>query len=460
MLRWFGAFLLLAMLLLVSFFSIHAHFINDNKNKRISNPQILMWFLILTVMAGRYLQITLHNQGIDPEIVPLIFFAQAATLIYSWEISFLFAFIANLILILAGLGDVGSFLMMMGAISMVICLSRDVRRRSRLVTAAFFGGVTIFCLSFSIGLLKEQEWHHLLVESSIRMAWVLAAGFLVTGILPCLEKFLGILTPMRLLELGNPSHPLLRELANRASATYNHSIQTAVIAEAAAEAIGAKSFLVRVGAYFHDIGKMISPKHFTENQNKEEGNIHDSLEPRISTLVIVAHVKDGVKFGRQYQLPEEIIDLIQQHHGTMRVGIFYDKANKANMEKYGQALDESEFRYPGPVPQSKEAGILMIADAAESASRSIEDPTPTRIENLVRKIIDQRVEDGQFDDSCLTFGELRIIEKSVINTLLASSHSRVAYPDKGRPENEERQKSENPVDWGKWKQTELPKIDL
>ncbi len=445
-LRWLGMFLLLSILLMFSFYSIHTRFIDYGhacRNRICCNPQVLIWFLVLTVAIGRYLQIYLHNQGVGPEIVPLIFFAQVATLVYSWEIAFLFAFIANLILILAGLADIGTFLMMVGAISMVVYLSRDVRRRSRLVIATFWGGITIFCLSFSIGLLKEQEIHHLLVESSIRMIWVVIAGILVTGLLPCLEKFLGILTPMRLLELGNLSHPLLQELAGRAPATYNHSIQTAVIAEAAADAIGAKSALVRVGAYFHDIGKMISPKHFTENQAPKEANIHDSLEPRISTLIIVAHVKDGIKFGRQYHLPEEIIDLIEQHHGTMLVSFFYAKANKANLEKYGQELDESEFRYPGPAPQTKEAGILMIADATESASRSIEDPTPTRIENLVRKIIDQRVEDGQFDESGLTFGELRVIEKSVINSLLASRHSRIAYPDKFRAENGERQKYEN-----------------
>lgn len=242
------------------------------------------------------------------------------------------------------------------------------------------------------------------------------------------ELYFHVVTPMQLLEYANPSHPLMIELNQRAPATYNHSIQTSTLAEAAAEAIGARSYLVKVGAYFHDVGKMMNPEYFTENQSGY--NIHNDLEPRMSALVIVAHVKDGVNLAQKYRIPREIIDLIEQHHGTMLVSFFYRNALKAAQEKDPDArLDEAPFRYPGPIPQTKEAGILMLADAVESASRSLTDWSPGRVESLVRKITAPRIEDGQFRDSGLTFGEIQTIQQSLVTSLLASRHSRIQYPD-------------------------------
>jgi len=261
----------------------------------------------------------------------------------------------------------------------------------------------------------------------------LAAGFLMTGLLPLCERLFGVLTDISLLEIGDVAHPLLQELVRRAPSTYNHSITVGTIAEAAADAIGARGLLVRVGAYFHDIGKMLKPGYFIENQG-DEANRHEALVPAMSSLVIIAHIKDGANLARQHHLPEPIIDFILQHHGTTLVGYFFERASQQskNNPDAGE-VDESTFRYPGPKPQTKEAAVLMLADAVESASRTLVGPTPARIESLVHEIAERRLDDGQFDESGLTLRELRTIEKSMIKTVTAIYHGRVKYPDQKTP---------------------------
>jgi hypothetical protein len=202
----------------------------------------------------------------------------------------------------------------------------------------------------------------------------------------------------------------------------------ASIAEAAAEAVGAKGLLVRVGAYFHDIGKMLKPGYFVENQGHD--NRHESLVPAMSTLIIIAHIKDGADLARQHRLPEPIIDFIEQHHGTTLVEYFYHRASERNESNPdGSELDESDFRYPGPKPQTKEAAVLMLADSVESASRALVEPTPARIESLVQEISMKRLLDGQFDACGLTLKELAVINDSLIKSLIAVYHGRVKYPD-------------------------------
>src|SRR5208337_3189586 len=201
------------------------------------------------------------------------------------------------------------------------------------------------------------------------------------------------------------------------------------IAEAAADAIGARGLLCRVGAYFHDIGKMLKPGYFVENQGKE-GSRHEGLVPAMSTLVIIAHIKDGSDLARQHHLPQPIIDLVQQHHGTTLVEYFYDRAHgQKGADPNGNEVDESIFRYPGPKPQTKEAAVLMLADTVESASRTLVDPTPARIESLVRGLAEHRLHGGQFDESGLTLRELRTIEKSMVMSLTAIYHGRLKYPE-------------------------------
>ena len=200
------------------------------------------------------------------------------------------------------------------------------------------------------------------------------------------------------------------------------------MAEAAAESIGSRGLLLRVGAYFHDIGKMLKPQYFVENQ-RDDHNRHESLVPAMSTLIIIAHVKDGADLARQHHLPRSIIDFIQQHHGTTLVEYFYERANEDSQSNPdGNEIDENAFRYPGPKPQTKEAGILMLADAVESASRVLVEPTPSRIESLVEDIAMKRLLDGQLDECGLTLQEVRSVQDSLVKSLIAVYHGRVKYP--------------------------------
>jgi putative nucleotidyltransferase with HDIG domain len=281
-----------------------------------------------------------------------------------------------------------------------------------------------------MGMIDGQPLSLSLLWHAFRDAlWALAAGFLTTGLLPFIESLFGVLTDLSLLELGDVAHPLLQELVRRAPSTYNHSVTVGSIAEAAAESIGARGLLVRVGAYFHDIGKMLKPDYFIENQSADV-NRHETLAPAMSTLVIFAHIKDGSDLARQHRLPQPIVDLIMQHHGTTLVEFFYDRATEQrDSNPNGAEVDESSFRYPGPKPQTKEAAVLMLADAVESASRTLIEPTPARIEGLIREIAENRLRDGQFDESGLTLRELRTIEKSMAVSLTSIYHGRIKYPE-------------------------------
>jgi putative nucleotidyltransferase with HDIG domain len=272
----------------------------------------------------------------------------------------------------------------------------------------------------------------------------IVTGFLMHGLLPFIERFFGILTDMSLLELSDLSHPLLRELARRAPSTYNHSINVGAIAEAAADSIGARGLLVRVGAYFHDIGKMLKPNYFIENQGESQ-NRHESLEPTISSLIIIAHVKDGADLARQHHLPEPIIDFIEQHHGTTLVEYFFERAKgKQEAQAENAKVDENNFRYPGPAPQTKEAAVLMLADAVESAVRSLKDPAPSRIEAVVRDIAERKLHEGQFDETNLTLRELRTIEDSLIRSLVAMYHGRIKYPERRTEDRRETERRSEP----------------
>jgi putative nucleotidyltransferase with HDIG domain len=228
---------------------------------------------------------------------------------------------------------------------------------------------------------------------------------------------------------------LLQELVRRAPGTYTHSMTVATLAEPAAEAIGANPLLTRVGSYFHDVGKMLKPHYFIENQTGE--NRHDALEPALSTLIIIGHVKDGIALANQYGLPRPIIDFIEQHHGTTLVEYFYRQALKSQ-EAAGCAPPQSDggpnpleasFRYPGARPRSREAGIVMLADAVESSSRAQSQPTPGSLKKLVHDLMLKRLLDGQFEESGLTLTELKLVEESLCKGLIALFHSRIKYPE-------------------------------
>lgn len=277
------------------------------------------------------------------------------------------------------------------------------------------------------GALGNEVIMTLFGEALRSGGFAILAAALVAGLLPVFEKIFGVLTDLSLLELGDASHALLRQLAQRAPGTYNHSINVAAIAEAAADSIGAHGLLTRVGAYFHDIGKMFKPNYFVENQDAS-GNCHDNLQPAMSTLVIIAHVKDGADLARQHHLPNRIVDFIEQHHGTTLVEYFYQEATKRSLEDPNKEdVSETSFRYPGPKPQSLEAAVLMLADSVESASRTLVEPTASRLQNLVDKIAMKKLLDGQFDECGLTLKQLDRVKSSLVKSLTSIYHGRIKY---------------------------------
>ena len=257
----------------------------------------------------------------------------------------------------------------------------------------------------------------------------LAVGFIVLGILPFIERAFRITTSMTLLELADASHPLLRRLAMEAPGTYSHSMQVATLAEAAAEAIGANSLLCRVGSYYHDVGKINKADYFVENQTDGE-NRHINLTPSVSLLIIIGHVKDGVELAQEYHLPTSIVPVhpAAPRHDAGRV-LLPPGLHAADLrEPGGPAVADHEYRYPGPKPRSREVAIVMLADAVESATRCMTEPTAGRVEDLVHDLALRRLLDGQFDECDLTMRDLNLIERAMVKTLLSIYHGRIAYP--------------------------------
>ncbi len=362
--------------------------------------------------------------------MPLIVFGMIMAIAYRQELALLFTGVISWIVVLAMGGDLPMFLLLFGTTTAAVLNLGRIRSRSKLVYVGLFAGCVAALLDLAMNMIDNRPlgWS-LFRDAGHQFIWTMLAGFFMTGLLPFVEKLFGVLTDLSLLELGDITHPVLQELVRRAPSTYNHSLTVGSIAEAAADAIGARGLLCRVGAYFHDIGKMLKPGYFVENQG-QEGSRHEGLVPAMSTLVIVAHIKDGADLARQHHLPQPIIDMIQQHHGTMLMEYFYDRAHTQQAaDPNGSEIDENLFRYPGPKPQTKEAAVLMLADAVESASRTLVDPTPGRIEGLVSDLAQRRLQGGQFDESGLTLRELGAIERSLVMSVASIYHGRLKYPD-------------------------------
>lgn len=385
----------------------------------------LMLGMIVTVAAAQCIPQFVVIRA-EWEILPLMLFAMLISIIYSWELATILSIFLTIVIVCGNGGGVHLFIMLLcTSVATTVQLGR-LRSRSKLFIVGAIAGLAAFFLTIALGIQGDRfVGAQLYTDAAINFLWAILAGLLMTGILPFVEKQFDILTDMSLLELGDVSHPLMRTLIKVAPATYGHCMQVGAIAETAAEAIHARELFTRVGAYFHDIGKIMKPEYFSENQ-VNSGNVHDTIEPQISTIVLVAHVKDGVDLARQYHLPKPLIDLIEQHHGTSLASFFYGRATKGGKEE----VEESTFRYPGPKPKTKEAAILMIADTCESACRSMGvGIPPNKIEGKVHALIKQKLDDGQFDDSGLTLNELKVIEKSVIGSIVAAMHGRIQYPE-------------------------------
>ncbi len=307
--------------------------------------------------------------------------------------------------------------------------------RAGIVVGVVGAGATLALLALQGNL--EPASQALYAACLAFVGGAVGVGLLVSFMLPMLESMFRVLTDVRLLELSNSSNPLLSELAVKAPGSYNHSLVVGHLAEDAARAIGANALFCRVAAFYHDIGKLLKPEYYVENQRS--GNPHDKLAPSMSALVVAAHVKDGVKLAREAGLPEQIIDIIPQHHGTRLMSFFYRKAKDSSDPSMGP-IKEEDFRYPGPKPQTREAAIFMLADAVEAAARTVDDPTRNRLREVIRKVSNAIVLEGQFEECDLTFVDLDRIQQAFLRTLVSMYHHRVDYPgfDFGRSKAEAR----------------------
>jgi len=299
-------------------------------------------------------------------------------------------------------------------------------QRSDLVMAGVYVSIANMAAILAVGLAYSIPYGALVFSCvAFGIANGVLSALLANGALPILESAFRLSSPVRLLEFSHPNNPLLKRLMTEAPGTYNHSVLVGNLAEAAADAVGGDSMLVRVGAYYHDIGKVKRPYFFIENQMISESP-HDKIGPSLSTLIITSHVKDGVEMAKQAKLPQRIVDIIEQHHGTSLVSYFYHKALENDRL---ESVTEEEFRYEGHKPQTREAAIVMLADSVEAALRSLQSRAPARIEGMVRKLIKDKLHDGQFDECDLTFQDMDVIAVSFVRVLTGIYHTRVEYPD-------------------------------
>lgn len=361
-------------------------------------------YLIPTAFASMLIAITLDSR-----------LALWVTFLISFNIGFIFN------------GEIDYMITALAGGLIAIFSIRKATQRSSLTRAGLLiAGVNVLSIT-AFGLIDRNSAEIILQNYLWGILNGITSVILTLGILPFLESFFDITSSFKLMELSNPNQPLLKQLLVEAPGTYHHSVVVGNLAEAAADEIGANSLLARVGAYYHDVGKLKRPYFFAENQEAYK-NIHDELEPSLSALVIASHVKDGIDMARKYKLPKKIVDIINQHHGTGLISYFYHRALQTSEDKSSE-VDEESYRYSGPKPQSKEAGIILLADMLEAEARTLSNPTASRIKNLTQNVINKNLINGQLDDCNLTLRELNRIKDVFARILTGMFHNRVEYPD-------------------------------
>jgi cyclic-di-AMP phosphodiesterase PgpH len=402
----------------------------------------LLLFSIIFILAIVIMKIVSLFQQFDYAEIGYVFPAAMGALLIKILMDEKLSILYTIIIAICGStifnqGTAGTFNMAVGiyilcsGIAGILILSRQ-NHRSKILKAGLLVSLVNIVVILALMFLQNGQYSGLDYGLYILVALVsgISSSVLTIGLLPFFEASFGILSTMRLIELSNPNHPLLRKILTETPGTYHHSVMVANLADAACEAIGANGLLARVGCYYHDIGKTKRPQFFIENQMNIE-NPHDRLPPQTSANIIVAHATDGAEMLKKHRMPKEIIDIAEQHHGTTLLKFFYHKANKN-----GKEAKEEDYRYPGPRAQTKEAAIVGIADSVEAAVRSMSQPTAEQIESLIRNIISDRLQDGQLNECDLTLKELDIVAHSFIETLKGIFHSRIEYPKNDKVEGE------------------------
>ncbi len=422
----FGIILLFLLLGLIA--AIYASFTNTKNGNILKNTKNVG--MILLNMLGIMIISDFIVRSPPPSyFIPMASMGMILVLVVGFNAAFLAILVLSLLISLLIGGGIEVLLVLLIGSMIGIYAVKDARKRNSILLAGLFVGVSKFTAIICIGLINSMEMDFYISDGIWGIASGIFSGFLVMGLLPLFENFFKVTTNISLLELSDLNHPLLKELAMKAPGTYHHSIMVGNLAEAACDAIDANSLLARVGSYYHDIGKIAKAEYFTENE-MGSGSKHNKLAPSMSALIISKHVKEGVDLAKKHNLNSAIMDFITQHHGNSLIAYFHQKAleKSENAEK----IKEEDFRYPGPRPQTKESAIIMMADSVEASSRTLDDPTPSSIRNLVRKIVNNKFIDGQLDECDLTLKDMHEIADSFVRVLMGVFHTRPEYPDETR----------------------------
>jgi hypothetical protein len=384
---------------------------------------LMLFTLLVLSVAGTGALISRFN--LPPELIPVTFAALIVAVLWDGRLGFSLAMI--LALLIGGqtpfLGVTALFTVAIGGAAAAFSV-RVVERRSKTWLFISIISLAYIASAVTMALLRSRGVGEMGLSMGAGITNAIVASLLAIGFLPLLESFTGITTDQTLLELSDLNRKLLKRLSLEAPGTYAHTVNVANLAEAASHAIGANGLLARVGAYYHDIGKLVKPQYFIENQPRGR-NPHDKLKPSTSSGIIRGHVMEGLKLAEGDRLPEVVKRFIPEHHGTQQISFFYNRAREADPD--GQ-LNSHDFSYAGPKPQIKETAILMMADTVESATRVLQDPTPGRIRELVDRLIGQKISEGQLDQSPLTLHEIDLIKDSLVNVLIGMYHHRIDYP--------------------------------
>jgi len=401
--------------------ALFLYFIKPNiffdNTKLLMIASILILQMILTYLI-------LFRWQLSEYLIPVTIASMLLTILLDLEVGLVFTFSLGILLGVVSYFDFKLVFITIVAGSLACFSVKEVAHRYRFYRPMLYVSFAYVVFIYFSESLKLSPSGAILSLCGYGLFNGFISTILTIGLLPIFESVFDVTTDITLLELSDLNHPLLKRLSLEAPGTYHHSIIVGNLAEAGAKAIGANTLLARVGAYYHDIGKVEKPEYFVENQMGAKSK-HEKLTPSMSALILESHVKEGVEMAQEANLPQAVIDFICQHHGTTVMSYFY---NKALEQGAGQDLKD-EYRYPGPKPHSKETAIVMLADAVEAASRVLEDPKPSRIKSLIKKIIDSKLAAGELSDSDLTFKELSAIQHAFLPVLISIFHPRVEYPE-------------------------------
>lgn len=414
-------YLILAIFLAVVLF-LQFNYLYLNHKQIFKNTKKLVLISVINIVS----LILARTIGlVSPLLIPFACGPMLLSLLMDYKISLVIS-ILNVILI-SGVSGFDVEVMIIGSINAILgaTLLKKMQQRNELLYATVYIAIISAIITLSTGILVSSNIKDVLIKSAFAIIGGLLSGILALGILPFLEGTFNEVTTLKLLELSNPNNPLLKKLLMEAPGTYHHSMLVANLAEMAAEEVGANPVVARIGSYYHDVGKTERPYFFGENQMGGD-NPHNKITPNLSAFIIISHVKDGLELAKKYNLPTVIQEIIAEHHGTTLVKYFYYtmKNNSENPEE----IKEEDYRYPGPIPSSKEAGVVMLADSTEAAVRSIKDPTKEKIEDMVNNIINDKLSSGQLNNCDLTLKDIEKIRICFLTTLNGIYHQRIEYP--------------------------------